>query len=149
MQKGSVSTAYVCEHGTHHLEIKSEAAACFNISPADFDLYQIFSDEEKTRDRSELAGLAAHAKNVCAENIIEYITKTIASAFGKHEYSGWQLNALDIPVVFRVFTRFDGTTYYVKAVAIIKKNDLTPKALIRFLPLEYKMKLIGPEKRAD
>ena len=48
---------------------------------------------------------------------------------------------------FRTFVNTEGGQSRVRVIALLKKDDLSPRSLIRFLPLEYKMNLVEPTSR--
>ena len=134
---------FLCkDHGTHRLLNKQEFADCFGVKVADLDSEYIFSQEGSAKNVDEIGPVASNLRNAVADLIVDAIVKKLEVAFGNDFTQNWRLERIDLPVTFRTFTIASAVPIKVKVVAIVKKDDLTPRSLVRFLPLEYKMKLM-------
>jgi hypothetical protein len=134
----------VCrEHGIHHPDNAAEFAACFGIEKGKIDQYYIFEKGSKG-SAAETDQTAARLKSLVADMIVDEIMKRLEQSFGNDLTANWRLESISMPVPFRTFVRTQDGAAEVKVFALVKKSDLEPQALIRFLPLEYKMKLIQP-----
>jgi hypothetical protein len=139
--------AYICKmHGQHRLDIKESFCACFGISPEKTEDYLIFSREGR-QGKSSFESCEKAVKNEVADEIVAYIVARLNLAFGDDLLIHWELEKIDLPIVFRTYLKTGADDTYVKVVAVARKEDFTPRALIKFLPLEYKMKLLKPEDK--
>jgi hypothetical protein len=139
----SIEQDYICrEHGVHHFNNKEEFCACFGIDISAVSNYYVFSKETKLSGDEKEA--AASIKDAVADDIVDIIVKRLDAAFGSDVFSRWQFEKIDIPVTFRSFKKKAPDGSYIKSTAISLKANFTPRALIKFLPLEYKMKLLKP-----
>ena len=135
------------EHGTHLATVKAEFLACFQIAQADIDSYYIFEKENAVKAGKEIDPTAALLKENVADEIVDLIMKRLEAAYGSELTAHWRLESIDIGVPFRTFVNTEGGQSRVRVIALLKKDDLSPRSLIRFLPLEYKMNLVEPTSR--
>jgi hypothetical protein len=134
---------FVCkDHGSHRLSNRQEFADCFAMKSSDLDDSYIFSREGSAGTAAEAGAVASRLKTEAADEIVDVIVKKLEAAFGNDLSANWRLERIDLPVIFRIFTIENTLPIRVKAVAVVKKEDFAPRSLIRFLPLEYKMKLM-------
>ena len=134
---------FICkDHGTHRLSNKQEFAECFGVKASDLDLVYIFSHEGSAQSVDGIGPSASQLKNAVADEIVDVIVKKLEVAFGNDITTNWRLERIDLPVTFRIFTVESTVPVKIKVVAIVKKDDLAPRSLVKFLPLEYKMKLM-------
>ena len=139
---------YLCkEHGYHRATVKDEFAACFGITTSDIDNYYIFEKENTVSTSADIDPTASRLKGIVADEIVDLIMKRLEAAYGSELTAHWHLESIDISVPFRRFVMNDGAGFKVKVIALMKKDDLSPRSLIRFLPLEYKMNLVEPTER--
>lgn len=138
---------YVCrEHGVHHQTNKEEFCICFGIDPLSVSKYYIFSKEAKLSGDETAA--AASLKNAVADEIVDMVVKRLNEAFGVDVLSNWSLEKTDLPVIFRSFKKNTPDGIYIESAAVSLKDNFTPRALIKFLPLEYKMKLLKTDEKS-
>jgi hypothetical protein len=138
---------YICKaHGQHRLDVKESFCACFGINPDKTEEYLIFS-REGMQGKSTIESREQSLKNDVADEIVSYIVARLNIAFGNDLLIHWELEKIDLPIIFRTFVKTGRDDAYVKVVAVARKDDFTPRALLRFLPLEYKMKLLKPEEK--
>jgi hypothetical protein len=134
---------FVCkDHKTHRLSDRQEFADCFGVKPTDLDSVYIFSREGSANRADEIGSVTSRLNNDVADEIVDLIVKKLEVAFGNDLTTNWRLERIDLPVTFRIFTVENAVPIKVKAVAVVRKDDLAPRSLVRFLPLEYKMKLM-------
>ncbi|HEY1406026.1 MAG TPA: hypothetical protein VF857_05395 [Spirochaetota bacterium] len=134
------------EHGTHRITVKTEFAACFGVDPKTIDEYYLFSKEE-TVPKDKINATSVRLKNAVADEIVDEILKRLEAAFGNDVNANWHLESIDMPVPFRTFVRTRDGDVDLKVVGIVRKKNLEPGELIHFLPLEYKMKLLKPNRK--
>jgi hypothetical protein len=138
--------AFLCrDHGIHHPENKDEFCACFGIDPAAVSGYFVFSKESAISGDEN--STAAALRDSVADDIVDMIVKRLDAAFGMDAIAHWQFDKIDLPVIFRSFRKNTPDGVRIKVIAVSLKENFTPRALIRFLPLEYKMKLLKPEDK--
>lgn len=147
-QKRGEKNGYLCrEHGTHNSEDRYEFATCFQIPAGDMDQYYVFSRETSVKNISEVDAAALRQKEIVADEIVGLIMIRLEAAFGNDITSRWHLESIDLDVPFRRFVFNDSGTYKIKVIAVMRKDNLLPRSLIRFLPLEYKMNLMNPTQQ--
>jgi hypothetical protein len=138
---------YICtEHSKHRLFIKEELAECMKINPSEIGNYHIFRENAETAD-AEHSRLFDKILDSLEDRIVEIITVKIEAAMGNAIKKHWQFDRISLPAVFRHFRHYDGRTYRLTVAAAIRKADIEPKGIIRFLPLEYKMDIL--EKKGE
>ncbi|MGL4368958.1 MAG: hypothetical protein ACRCUT_04705 [Spirochaetota bacterium] len=145
VQKKTGAGGYLCrEHGIHSSGKKAEFSACFGIEPDKIESCYLYEKESTASDSASVSRISAGLKGQIADEIVARIMLRLEEAFGSDLVSRWHLESIDLPVAFRCFVFNDSGTYRVKVFALLKKEDLEPRSLIRFLPLEYKMNLLEP-----
>jgi hypothetical protein len=145
-QKGGLH-GYICrEHGYHRATVKEEFASCFRIKTDEIDSFYIFQQDSPCEEK-DIDSTASRLKGIVADQIVDMIMSRIEAAYGKDLTSHWRLESIDIPVPFRRFVLIDASGCKVRVIALLKKDDLSPRSLIRFLPLEYKMNIIEPTEK--
>jgi hypothetical protein len=138
---------YICKmHGQHRLDKKESFCECFGINSEKTADYLIFSKESVQRKNSS-ESTEKQLKNEVADEIVSFIVTRLNLAFGNDLLIHWELEKIDLPIVFRTYVKPGAEDTFVKVVAVARKEDFTPRALIKFLPLEYKMKLLKPEDK--
>ena len=135
------------EHGTHLATVKADFLACFQIGQSDTDSCYIFEKESSVTNGKDLDSTSAILKEKVADEIVDLIMKRLEAAYGSELTAHWRLESIDIGVPFRTFVLAEGPSLRVKVIALLKKDDLSPRSLLRFLPLEYKMNLVEPTSR--
>lgn len=135
------------ENGTSRLEIRSEFAECYGISPEEIDDYELYKITETISvSLSETERVTILQKKVSSVIAGEILSK-LKNAFGQNVEEYWNLERITIPVKYRSFRKtYDGKKD-ITVIGIIPKKEMTPRALIKYLPLEYKMQFI--EKKED
>jgi hypothetical protein len=146
-QKASRSGYLCAEHSIHRATVKEEFAACFQIRPDQIDEYYIFERDVSVSDLKNVNSAASQIKDTIANDIVDLIMKRLEAAYGSELTSHWRLESIDIHVPFRRFILNEDGKFKIKVIALLKKDDLSPRSLIRFLPLEYKMNLVEPTSR--
>ncbi len=144
---GRAASDFICaEHSTHHFAAREEFAQCAGFQPAEYDKYFLYQEEYYTREKGRIPAVAKELRGKLEDKITEFVMDRISQAMGKQLYKHWDFDAMHIPVVFRTFSAFDGEKYPVKVVAVMRKGDFSPRGIIMFLPLEYKMHLLEKGK---
>jgi len=144
-QKRAAKSGYLCrEHGLHSADDRSEFASCFQIRSDEIDQYYLFSRETTAKTPADIDAAANRQKELIADEIVELIMGRLELAFGNDIASRWHLESIDLDVPFRRFVFNDNGSFKIKVFAVMRKDDLSPRSLIRFLPLEYKMNLMKP-----
>ncbi len=136
------------EHGKHRASVKEDFAACFGIDSSKFNEFYYFTKESTYPAKDEAEG-TAQLKELVKDDIVDTIMKRLEASFGNELNANWQLEQIDLPVPFRTFIRKNSGSVDIKVIGVVRKKDLAPAALIHFLPLEYKMKILktdGKEK---
>lgn len=147
-QKRAAKTGYLCrEHGLHNADDRGEFVSCFQIQSDEIDQYYLFSRETTAKTPADIDAAANRQKELIADEIVELIMGRLELAFGNDIASRWHLESIDLDVPFRRFVFNDSGSYKIKVFAVMRKDDLSPRSLIRFLPLEYKMNLMKPTDR--
>lgn len=139
---------YRCmEHGVHHHERRDELCTCLGIDPKEFDNYQFYTLEDSTKKAEDLPALTDRLKDEMERKIVSIVMHKIEKAMGKHLYKYWKFEETNIPVAIRRFTKKEGDTYSAMVIAAMTKYSLSPRGIIMYLPLEYKMHIL--EKKKD
>jgi hypothetical protein len=149
VQKGSVyagNMGYTCKmHGVHRLEDRRDSSKCFDADFSNPDEYY-FIKESSSTDKNDLKMVSARLRGMVEGQITRMVISRIEKMTGREIFRNWSFDNMSIPAVIREFTASDGTRNSVVVVGIIRKKDLSGKAPITYLPLEYKMQVIGKEK---
>ncbi len=142
------SRGYLCiEHKTHYYANRQDLCACLGINPTEYDSYQFFTIEDTTKKADDLPALTDRLKDEMERKIVSIVMRKIEDAMGKHIYKYWKFEDTNIPVTIRRFTKKDGEVYSAIVVAAMTKYSLSPRGIIMYLPLEYKMHIL--EKKKD
>ncbi len=134
------------EDGVSRLEVKEEFAACYKISAAEMEKYKLFSKAEILNRPSDENELRARLKSNVNSMIAEVILFKLKDAFGQNVEEYWQLEKITIPVYYRSFKKTAGNEVTITVIGIIPENEMTARALIKYLPLEYKMQFIDKKE---
>lgn len=138
---------FLCrEHGSHNMEKRSEFAACFGFDEAKYDEYMFYSEMQETVSEANVETAMSGMKSSLEDKIVSFVMGKITTAMGQHLNKHWTFGNMKIPAVFRTFVKHDGGKYTVKTIAAMKKRDFTPRGIIMYLPLEYKMHLLNKKK---
>ena len=134
---------YVCAlHGEHHLRDRAQTAACFGITLADYDRHRFFGAEGDALSAEAREGVRNRLTDEVENVVVDLMFDKIQAAMGKALKKHWHFDRLHVPVVFREFASVSGNVHHIKIVAIMRQAQLEPAAIIKYLPLEYKMDLI-------
>jgi hypothetical protein len=117
------------------------------INPTEYDSYQFFTIEDTTKKADDLPALTDRLKDDMERKIVSLVMRKIEDAMGKHIYKYWKFEDTNIPVTIRRFTKKDGDVYSAIVAAAMTKYSLSPRGIIMYLPLEYKMHIL--EKKKD
>ncbi|MCX7680300.1 MAG: hypothetical protein N2316_13940 [Spirochaetes bacterium] len=138
---------YRCtEHKIHDYENREELCACFGINPADYDSYQFFYLEDSTKNAQDLPAITESLQDQMERKIVSIVMHKIEKAMGKHLYKFWKFDETNIPVNFRHFTKKEKNSHSAVIVAAMTKYHLSPRGIIMYLPLEYKMHILEKQK---
>lgn len=137
---------YCLEHTSHNMDSRTEFAACFGFEAAKYDEYMFYSDMQETTLKENIDTAVTNMKSALEDKIVSYVMTKITTAMDQHINKHWTFDNMRIPAVFRSFVKFDGGKYTVKTIAAMKKRDFTPRGIIMYLPLEYKMHLLHKKK---
>ncbi|HON77578.1 MAG TPA: hypothetical protein PK544_03740 [Spirochaetota bacterium] len=141
------SGEFLCrEHASHHMENRAEFASCFGFDAAQYDEYMFYSEMQETSSKENIETAVANMKESLENKIVSFVMKRITTAMGQQEYRHWTFDNMRIPAVFRTFVKNKEGKYTVKTIAAMKKRDFTPRGIIMYLPLEYKMHLLRKKK---
>lgn len=137
---------YVCTaHGAHRSGERNQLAVCLGLDTRGLDEYHLFRREGRGAGEADCARLASELRSRVEDEIVEILMRRIEGAMGKEIYKHWRFDRMNLPVLFREF-RCPGSECRASCVAAVKKDDISPKGVIRYLPLEYKMDILGKEK---
>lgn len=142
-----VSKGFVClEHNIHHFNDKNELVECFDLKFNDLNDYYIYS--AKGNYNNNFFWVKNTLQNEVENKIVDDVISKINLYFpGSLKYS-WNFNQMSLPVKFRTFVlKNNKHSGQMIVIGIVKKADLKPKRLIYYLPLEYKMDVIGKDKK--
>jgi len=131
-------------HGIHNCYDKSEIAQCIGVDEKSIDDYYIFSESgsgDSSTNESKL-------KSLVCDKIVDEVMLRIQMIYSSKQFQRWQFTDMSLPVIFRTFVKKENQQEMV-VIGFVKKDDLSPKAIIYYLPLEYKMDIIGREKNND
>ncbi|MEJ5363402.1 MAG: hypothetical protein WHV26_15185 [Spirochaetota bacterium] len=141
-KKGIRTGTLVCTvHGIHNCYNKSDIAQCIGVDEKSIDNYYIFSESgsgDSSTNESKL-------KSLVCDKIVDEVMLRIQMIYSDKQFQRWQFTEMSLPVIFRTFVQKENHQQMV-VIGFVKKDDLSPKAIIYYLPLEYKMDIIGREK---
>jgi len=146
--KNSVrSGAMLCTmHNAHNFYSKADLARCMGIDENALEDYFIFSQSAKAfNDTASTEAMLT--SNVC-DAIVDEVMLCIQAMFTDKQFARWHFTEMSLPVQFRTFIK-QGSIPEMMVVGLVKKEDLSAKAIIYYLPLEYKMDIIGREKEKE
>lgn len=133
---------FVCTvHGIHNCYNKSQLAQCIGVNEKSIDEYYLFSESgigDSSANESKL-------KSMVCDKIVDEVMLRIQMVYSDKQFQRWQFTDMSLPVIFRTFVK-KGNRQEMMVVGLVKKDDMSPKAIIYYLPLEYKMDIIGREK---
>ncbi|HNV45520.1 MAG TPA: hypothetical protein PLE73_00630 [Spirochaetota bacterium] len=139
---------YVCAlHGTHHLRDRAHTAACFGFPLAEYDNIRFFSREGAAQTDAQYDPLRARLTDEVENAIVDAVMQKIQSAMGASIKRHWRFEQIKVPVVLRAFRHDSPGAIRATVVAAMHKDRLAPAAIIKYLPLEYKMDIIDYEER--
>jgi len=142
------SSEYLCvEHGTHRYDVCDEQCACLKIDPKEYGEYNIFTITGETAKEENVPELMEKLRDEMENRIVTKVLHRIEKAMGKNIYKHWKFEQMDIPVTIRGFRKKAGGTSHVIIAAAMTKYSLSPRGIIMYLPLEYKMHIL--EKKKD
>ncbi len=140
--KGVRTAPFVCTlHGTHNCYNKSDIAQCIGVDEKMVVDYYLFSETgtgDSTTNESKL-------KSLVCDKIVDEVMLRIQMVYGDKQFQRWQFTDMSLPVIFRTFVKKDSNPQMI-VIGFVKKDDLSARAIIYYLPLEYKMDIIGREK---
>ena len=141
-KKGVREGNFVCTmHGIHNCYIKAQLAQCIGIDEKTIDDYYLFSESgigDSSENESKL-------KSLVCDKIVDEVMLRIHMVYSDKQFQRWQFTDMSLPVIFRTFIK-KGSRQEMMVIGFVKKDDMSPKAIIYYLPLEYKMDIIGREK---
>ncbi len=143
----SESGGYRCiDHAIHRYANREELCACLGIVPKEYDSYQFFTLEDSTKKPEDLPSLTERLTDEMERKIVSIVMHKIENAMGKQLYKYWKFENTNIPVTIRRFTKKEGDTYHALVIAAMTKYSLSPRGIIMYLPLEYKMHILEKKK---
>jgi len=141
---GVRSGAMLCTmHNAHNFYSKADLARCMGIDENALEDYFIFSQSAKAV--SDTASTESMLKSNVCDTIIDEVMLRIQTMFTNKQFARWHFTEMSLPVQFRTFIQ-QGSIPEMMVVGLVKKEDLSARAIIYYLPLEYKMDIIGREK---
>ena len=143
-KKGVREGNFVCTmHGIHNYYNKAQLAQCIGIDEKTIDNYYLFSETgigDSYANESKL-------KSMVCEKIVDEVMLRIKMVYSDKQFQRWQFTDMSLPVIFRTFVK-KGSRQEMVVIGFVKKDDMSPKAIIYYLPLEYKMDIIGREEHS-
>ncbi len=140
-------TEYLCaEHGTHRFDVIEEKCACLKIDPKEYGDYAIFTITGETDKEENVPELLDRLRDEMENRIVAKVLRRIEKAMGKSITKHWNFDQMDIPVTIRGFRKRDAGTIHVLIAAAMTKYSLSPRGIIMYLPLEYKMHILEKKK---
>ncbi|HOM88217.1 MAG TPA: hypothetical protein PLX22_04420 [Spirochaetota bacterium] len=141
---GVRSGAMLCTmHNAHNFYSKADFARCMGIDENALEDYFIFSQSAKAF--SDTASTESMLKSTVCDTIVDEVMLRIQTMFTNKQFARWHFTEMSLPVQFRTFIQ-QGSIPEMMVVGLVKKEDLSARAIIYYLPLEYKMDIIGREK---
>ncbi len=141
---GVRSGAMLCTmHNAHNFYSKADFARCMGIDENALEDYFIFSQSAKAF--SDTASTDSMLKSTVCDTIVDEVMLRIQTMFTNKQFARWHFTEMSLPVQFRTFIQ-QGSIPEMMVVGLVKKEDLSARAIIYYLPLEYKMDIIGREK---
>ncbi len=141
---GVRSGAMLCTmHNAHNFYSKADFARCMGIDENALEDYFIFSQSAKAF--SDTASTESMLKSTVCDTIVDEVMLRIQTMFTDKQFARWHFTEMSLPVQFRTFIK-QGSIPEMMVVGLVKKEDLSARAIIYYLPLEYKMDIIGREK---
>lgn len=145
-----VAYDYVCvKHGTHHLRDRAQTAECFGFPLADYGDIRFFTQAGTARTPDEYGATRIRVTDEVENEIVDIIMDTVKSALGRSIKRHWHFDRISVPAVFREFRHDEGPIAHIAVRAAMHKTKLAPGAIVKFLPLEYKMDLIDREEKME
>lgn len=129
-------------HGIHNCYNKSDVAQCIGVSESEIENYYLFSESGIVGDNSMTE---SKLKSLLCDKIVDEVMLRIQMVYTDKHFQRWQFTDMSLPVIFRTFVK-KGNQQEIIVIGFVKKDDFSPKAIIYYLPLEYKMDIIGKEK---
>ncbi|MCX8124332.1 MAG: hypothetical protein N3F66_09230 [Spirochaetes bacterium] len=129
-------------HGIHNCYDKSQIARCIGVNENELENYYMFSENGNFGDSSLSE---AKLKSLVCDKIVEEVMLRIQMVYTDKQLQRWQFTDMSLPVIFRTFVKKDNQQEMI-VIGFVKKDDLSPRAIIYYLPLEYKMDIIGRDK---
>jgi len=130
-------------HNAHNFYSKADFARCMGIDENALEDYFIFSQSAKAF--SDTASTESMLKSTVCDTIVDEVMLRIQTMFTNKQFARWHFTEMSLPVQFRTFIQ-QGSIPEMMVVGLVKKDDLSARAIIYYLPLEYKMDIIGREK---
>lgn len=130
-------------HAVHNCYNRSDVAQCIGISENAIDEYYLFT--ESSPSGVDIVSTESALQSQVGNKIVEEVMQRIQMIYSDKQFQQWNFSELSMPVIFRTFAQ-KGKNPSMMVVGFVKKEDFTPKAIIHYLPLEYKMDIIGREK---
>lgn len=142
-KKAIRTESFLCTaHGIHNCYNKSDVAQCIGVSENEIENYYLFSESGNIGDSSMTE---SKLKSLVCDKIVDEVMLRIQMVYTDKHFQRWQFTDMSLPVIFRTFVK-KGNQQDTIVIGFVKKEALTPKAIIYYLPLEYKMDIIGREK---
>ena len=144
----SAPPAFVCrEHGAHTIENRASFHECMKI-PSGAEQDYFFYEESSLRPVSAgmLEATAKELRGEIEDKIVAFVMGKITRAMEKQLFKHWDYDSMRIPATIRTFVKEEKGLFSVKVFAAMKKSDFTPRGIIMYLPLEYKMHLLEKNK---
>lgn len=130
------------QDGKSRLEIQEEFAQSFSIDVNSIDSYQLFKKTISIRKTDSVRNASTNLENDIMNVLAQTVLIKMKMSFGPQVQEYYDYKKLTIPVKFRSFLKKGSEKSELTGIAIVKKSDLTARSLIKYLPLEYKMKII-------
>lgn len=134
----SVNTDYICyEDGKSRYGNSIEFLKCVNVPPKDKNDYVFF--EIDSEPENELHTAVQEADKKIKGAIVVRLKRIFQNKLKIRVYNSWDMDKIKMPVTYRHFYKKTGNSYRIKSVAVFLKKDTEPLAILRYLPLEYKL----------
>ncbi|MDA3899990.1 MAG: hypothetical protein PF637_05655 [Spirochaetes bacterium] len=125
------------EDGKSRYSVESEYLSCLEVNANKKDDYIFFELVSKSNEKLDKAVKQADKD---LKTALVYRLKSIFQKKLKiRVYEVWDMNRITLPATYRHFYKKTPDGYEIKSVAVFLRKDAEPLALLKYMPLEYKL----------
>lgn len=134
----SESSDFICyEDGVSRYDNSVEFLKCVNVNPVDKNDHIYF--EIDSGPYKDLHNAVQEANKNLKTALVVRLKNIFQNRLKVRVYNSWNMDKIKMPVTYRHFYQKTGSDYKIKSVAVFLKKDAEPLAILRYLPLEYKL----------